>query len=521
MGWQDDPVSESVVEPNALRARPLVGQWHNGRKLSHLIAHDLRGMILRGELSEGQALPPETDLLRAFEVSRDTLREALRILESEALIEIRRGRRGGAVVQRPRSGSVTRYVSLLLQVRGTSVGDILEARLVLEPRAAAGVAASSPAAVEHLWELHEAARSHVEDPLACVEALNAFDREVIRQYGNPTIAVVSGVFRDLIASQAYVAGLQSRGAPILLGVAEGHRAFLDAIPGGDPKELEAAWTAYLSGAAELLADDRGDVASAVATPVAQLHAAYGEGRGAEKLAASIAATLRLRMAEGSLVAGDQLPALPELAAEFGVSRPTIRECLRVLEVEGLVDLRTGSRTGARILEPTTETAAKLASILLAGAGTRMIDVLEARQLIEPAVMGLMVTRADADAVAELAEEVATLARLVDDTPAFVEQIGRFERLAFAATGNTAITVALEMIHWVNVRARHDVLVRALTTPKLIRTNRRAAEYAAAVVAAAERGDVEGAQESWTSHFDSILPYFRAAWGEREIVDLFD
>lgn len=514
-------MSERVVESSALKARPLVRSWHNGRKLSHLIARDLRGMILRRELAEGQALPPEADLLQAFEVSRDTLREAMRILESEALIDVRRGRRGGAVVLRPRFGSVTRYVSLLLQVRGATVGDIQEARLVLEARAAASVAASPPAAVERLWELHEAARSRVEAPLACVEALNSFDREVIRQYGNPTIAVVSRVFRDLIASQAYVAGLQSRGAPILLGLADCHRAFLDAIPGGDPAELEAAWAAYLTGTAELLADDRGDVASAVASPVAQLQAAYGGGRGNDKMAASIAAKLRLRMAEGSLVAGDQLPALPELAAEFGVSRPTIRECLRVLEVEGLIDLRTGSRTGARILEPTTETAAKLASILLAAAGTRMIDVLEARTLVEPAVMGLMVTRADASTVAGLADEVAILEGLVGDTPAFIDQIARFERLAFAGAGNTAISVALEMIHWVNFRTRHDVLVRAMTTPKVIRTNRRAAQDAASVVAAAEAGDVEGAQRSWASHFESILPYFRVALGDREIVDLFD
>src|ERR1700733_14566202 len=103
------------------------------RKLAHVIERELRGLIVRGVLAENQALPSETDLLEAFHVSRNTLREALRILESESLIQIRRGRGGGAVVQRPHARSVARYVSLLLQVRGATVGEVQEARLVLEP----------------------------------------------------------------------------------------------------------------------------------------------------------------------------------------------------------------------------------------------------------------------------------------------------------------------------------------------------------------------------------------------------
>ena len=75
--------SELVRAPTVRRPNP--------RKLSHFIARDLRGLILRGVLAPEQALPSESDLLQTFAVSRNTLREALRILESESLIEIKRG----------------------------------------------------------------------------------------------------------------------------------------------------------------------------------------------------------------------------------------------------------------------------------------------------------------------------------------------------------------------------------------------------------------------------------------------
>src|SRR5256885_7189092 len=68
-------------------------------KAAELVAGHVRSQIVRGELSEGDALPPESALMEQFDISRPTLREAFRILESEGLITVRRGARGGARVQ--------------------------------------------------------------------------------------------------------------------------------------------------------------------------------------------------------------------------------------------------------------------------------------------------------------------------------------------------------------------------------------------------------------------------------------
>ena len=60
-------------------------------KTAELVASQLRRQIVRGDLKEGDALPPESTLMERFGVSRPTLREAFRVLESEALISVRRG----------------------------------------------------------------------------------------------------------------------------------------------------------------------------------------------------------------------------------------------------------------------------------------------------------------------------------------------------------------------------------------------------------------------------------------------
>ena len=110
---------------------------HNLRavKTGEMIAAYLRGKIVRGELAEGDCLPAEVELMHQFDVSRPTLREAFRILETESLIEIRRGARGARIIA-PSIEVAARYVGLLMQTSGTTVADVYEARSLLEPVAA-------------------------------------------------------------------------------------------------------------------------------------------------------------------------------------------------------------------------------------------------------------------------------------------------------------------------------------------------------------------------------------------------
>src|SRR5206468_3930986 len=101
-------------------------------KAAALVATRVRRRIVRGELKADDALPPEAELMRQFGISRPTLREALRILEAEGLISVRRGARGGARVQAPSPEAAVNYVGLLLEFEHTSVADVLATQAVLE-----------------------------------------------------------------------------------------------------------------------------------------------------------------------------------------------------------------------------------------------------------------------------------------------------------------------------------------------------------------------------------------------------
>jgi DNA-binding FadR family transcriptional regulator len=102
-------------------------------KTAELVADTIRKRIVQGDLGEGDTLPPEGQLVEQFGVSRPTLREAFRILETERLITVTRGSRTGARVSLPRVENVARYASYWMQAADVAVSDIYEARLALEP----------------------------------------------------------------------------------------------------------------------------------------------------------------------------------------------------------------------------------------------------------------------------------------------------------------------------------------------------------------------------------------------------
>ncbi|MFE4504118.1 FadR/GntR family transcriptional regulator [Rhodococcus sp. NPDC056743] len=97
-------------------------------RASERIADRLRGLIVRGEIPPGDMLPPEKRMVEDLGVSRPTLREAFRILESEGLITVLTGAHGGPQVRLPDLSVASRHIGLYLQTRGTTLADLLEAR---------------------------------------------------------------------------------------------------------------------------------------------------------------------------------------------------------------------------------------------------------------------------------------------------------------------------------------------------------------------------------------------------------
>lgn len=102
-------------------------------KPQHVLAEHLRDSILRGEIAEGDALPSERDLVTQTGLSRGAVREALRTLSVEGLVQTRHGRFGGSVVTLPGKDSMSTVVNRFVQGRRLPLRTLQETREVLEP----------------------------------------------------------------------------------------------------------------------------------------------------------------------------------------------------------------------------------------------------------------------------------------------------------------------------------------------------------------------------------------------------
>jgi DNA-binding FadR family transcriptional regulator len=121
----------------------MTGPAHSGAavpKAAEVAVAALRRRIILGLLTEGDPLPSEDELMVELAVSKPTLRQAIRILESESLVTVRRGAHGGIHVSVPRVETAAGYAATVLEYRGATTADLFEAAVALEGPCAAMLA---------------------------------------------------------------------------------------------------------------------------------------------------------------------------------------------------------------------------------------------------------------------------------------------------------------------------------------------------------------------------------------------
>jgi len=101
-------------------------------RISSIIVDRVRALIREGKLKPGDRLPTERELCSSFGIGRATVRDALRILETIGLIEVRVGSRGGAFVKAPSSLQIGAGLNDMLAAASISAAEVREARLTFE-----------------------------------------------------------------------------------------------------------------------------------------------------------------------------------------------------------------------------------------------------------------------------------------------------------------------------------------------------------------------------------------------------
>jgi DNA-binding FadR family transcriptional regulator len=169
-------------------------------RLAEIIAASLRDDILTGKLREGDSLPRQEDLFTQFRVSLPAVREAMRILETEGLVEVRRGNVGGAIVHLPTAERTAQMIAMVLQTRAATPSDVSGALSYIEPACARLCAERADRQAEVVPALRAViAAQEAEFADAGRYNVNArrFHETLVERCGNETMILVIGALETI------------------------------------------------------------------------------------------------------------------------------------------------------------------------------------------------------------------------------------------------------------------------------------------------------------------------------------
>lgn len=199
----------------------------------------------------------------------------------------------------------------------------------------------------------------------------------------------------------------------------------------------------------------------------------------------IASQIRAQLSSRALKAGDRLPPERELAADFGVSRNTLREALRSLEIAGLIELRKGAAGGAFIRVGGGEAAVTGFADLYRIGAIRPEHVTEARIIVGTEVARLAALRITDDDLKALTENVqaAEKATAAGDSARRAELNFEFHRLLARVTRNPVLIILTDALL---------EMTRHLVEQIGYRPNRYVLPSRRRLLARLEKGDAKGA-----------------------------
>lgn len=212
-----------------------------------------------------------------------------------------------------------------------------------------------------------------------------------------------------------------------------------------------------------------------------------------RLYQDIVSQIEALLERGELLPGNRLPPERTLAEQFQVSRASVREALRSLELLGVVETRAGGGTFVRHASP-GDLARPLSNLI--ARGHTLAEVIEVRGLLEPAIAARAAERISAEDLAELREILAAQAAKVRAGASYAEEDTRFHELIGQAARNELLTTMVGVI-WDVLRSSRE---------QWLQTNQRAHSSIDAhqrILAALEAHDAEAARAASAEHIHEV------------------
>jgi DNA-binding FadR family transcriptional regulator len=219
-----------------------------------------------------------------------------------------------------------------------------------------------------------------------------------------------------------------------------------------------------------------------------------------KRASVIAQRIVKEIKDRKLPPGSHLPPERDMLDTYNVGRNTLREALRVLELQGVLTIRPGPGGGPVISSPDSRHLASTLALLMQFADTPFRAVIETRQLMEPLTARLCAQRGDRDVLTDLRASVERMGESLDDRSAFLDENRSFHGLVAWGSENPLFGYCINSLHWIT-----DGTVLGVDYPRRFRKLVWQAHHAVCV--AIESGDGDKAEAAMRKHMDDTLSYF--------------
>jgi DNA-binding FadR family transcriptional regulator len=217
--------------------------------------------------------------------------------------------------------------------------------------------------------------------------------------------------------------------------------------------------------------------------------------------------LRELIVSGGLAPGERLPNEAVLAREFGVSRATVREALRILAAQNLIRTTKGAGGGSYVTLPTVDHISEFLhgslNLLSEAERVSLEDLLEVRELVEVPAARLAAQRSTDEDVERLRESI----------PESPLRMTTQEQFAYNKTFHTVIVEACgNMLLYIAVQPVFTVLQTHLARSTLGKGFHRSVnEHHHRIVEAVEAGDADGAASEMHAHLEFLRPAYERAW----------
>ncbi|HYF20797.1 MAG TPA: GntR family transcriptional regulator [Ramlibacter sp.] len=241
-----------------------------------------------------------------------------------------------------------------------------------------------------------------------------------------------------------------------------------------------------------------------------------------KAAERVAAELRRQIVTGRLKPGDKLQPESVLQSEFAISRPTMREALRLLEAESLISISRGKHGGARVSSIDLSAVSRQVGVFLQVEGTTLPDVWFARTVIEPPAAGLLAQHRDPAVLAELEANIAQAAEAArTDLIRYADLSAEFSMLITRHCGNKTLHLLASLIFDIIRRQHENVTERTREKASVDRLRQESLRTRAEAVQMMRKGAVLEVERFWRSHLEHMRDLVLAVYDGPMTIDVLN